>query len=134
MHCASIPPFLLRTHGLFVWHRTRRSCLRCPRRWPFTLISRSPLFIQSLLALWSRVFTMCPVRALRIYLRRIEHSRGPNRSLFVHWDKGRAHCPVSKPWISSCLTEAIRSTYRHQGREHEIIHVRYGAWQRPGLK
>ena len=39
---------------------------------------------------------MCPVHALRIYLRCTEHSRGANRSLFVHWDEGRAHRPVSK--------------------------------------
>ena len=39
---------------------------------------------------------MCPVRALRIYLRRAEHSRGPNRSLFIHWDEGMAHRPVLK--------------------------------------
>ncbi len=32
---------------------------------------------------------MCPVHALRIYLRCTEHSRGPNRSLFVYWDEGR---------------------------------------------
>ena len=30
---------------------------------------------------------MCPVRALHIYLRCTEHSRRPNRSLFVHWDE-----------------------------------------------
>ncbi len=43
---------------------------------------------------------MCPVHALHIYLKRTEHSHGPNRSLFVHWDEGRAHHPVSKRWIS----------------------------------
>ena len=65
---------------------------------------------------------MCPVCALRIYLRCTEHSRGPNWSLFVHWDEGRAHRPVSNQWISSCLTEAaICSTYCHHGGEHEII-------------
>ncbi len=64
---------------------------------------------------------MCPVRALRIYLRRTVHSRGPNRSLFVHWDEGKAQRPVSKRWISSTRTEAIRSAYRLKGREHEII-------------
>ncbi len=47
---------------------------------------------------------MYPVCALRIYLRCTEHSLWPNRSLFVHWDEGRAHHPVSKRWISSCLT------------------------------
>ncbi len=62
---------------------------------------------------------MCLVHALRIYLRRTEHSRGANRSLFVHWDEERAHRPVSKRWISSTLTKAIRSAYRLQGQEHE---------------
>ncbi len=66
---------------------------------------------------------MCPVHALHIYLRGTEHSRGPSRSLFVHWDERRAHRPVSKRWISSCLTEAIHSAYRHKGQEHEIIHA-----------
>ncbi len=64
---------------------------------------------------------MCPVHALRIYLRCTEHSRGPNRSLFAHWDEGRAHHPVSLRWIISSLTEAIHSAYRHKGWEHEII-------------
>ncbi len=64
---------------------------------------------------------MCPVRALHIYLRRTEHSRGANKSLFVHWDEGRAHRPVSKQWISSTLTEVIHSAYCLKGREHEII-------------
>ncbi len=58
--------------------------------------------------------------ALCIYLRCTEPNHA-NRS--VHWEEGRAHRPVSKRWISSCLTEAIRSAYRHQGREHEIIHA-----------
>ncbi len=61
---------------------------------------------------------MCPVCVLHIYLRCTEHSQQPNRSLFVHWDEGRAHHPVSKQWISSSLMEAIRSAYR---REHEIV-------------
>ncbi len=64
---------------------------------------------------------MCLVCALRIYLRCTEHSLGPNRSLFVHWDEGRAHRPVSKRWISSTLTETIRSAYRLKGWEHEFI-------------
>ncbi len=66
---------------------------------------------------------MCPVRALRIYLQRTARSRGQNKSLFVHWDEGRAHRPVSKRWISSALTEAIRSAYRLYRRELEIIHA-----------
>ncbi len=64
---------------------------------------------------------MCPVRALRIYLKCTAHSCGTNRSLFVHWDEAKAQCPVSKQWISSILTEAIRSAYHLKGREHEII-------------
>ena len=43
---------------------------------------------------------MCLVRALHIYLRCTKHTRGHNRSLFVYWDEGRAHCPVLKRWIS----------------------------------
>ena len=39
--------------------------------------------------------------------------------MFVHWDEGRPHHPVSKHWISSGFTEAIHSAYRHLGREHE---------------
>ena len=66
---------------------------------------------------------MCLVRALHIYLRCTKHTRGHNRSLFVYWNEGRAHCPVLKRWISYCLKEAIHSTYRHKGREHEIIHA-----------
>ncbi len=50
-------PFLFRTHCLFVWHRTLRSCLRCPQRWPFPRTSRSPPFTQSIPTLWSRVST-----------------------------------------------------------------------------
>ncbi len=57
---------------------------------------------------------MCPVRALHIYLIHTEHSCGPNRSLFIHWDEERAHRPVSKRWISSCLSEAIHSGYHHK--------------------
>ena len=57
---------------------------------------------------------MCPVRALRIYLRRTGHSHRPNRSLFVHWDEETAHHPVSKRWISSCLSAAIHSAYHHK--------------------
>ena len=64
---------------------------------------------------------MCPVHALRIYLRSTEHPRGLNRSLFVHWDEGRAHRPVSKRRICSTLTEAICSAYPLERREHEII-------------
>ncbi len=64
---------------------------------------------------------MCLVRALCIYLRCTEHSHRPNRSLFVHWDEGRAYCPVSKRWISSSLMDAICSAYRHKGLEHEIV-------------
>ncbi len=64
---------------------------------------------------------MCPVHDLHIYLRRTEHSRGPNRSLFVYWDEGRTHRPVSKQWISSSLMEALRSAYCHKGHEHEIV-------------
>ncbi len=66
---------------------------------------------------------ICLVCALCIYLRCTEHSHRPNWSLFVHWDEGRAYRPVLKRWISSCPTEAICSAYRHQGREHEIIHA-----------
>ncbi len=64
---------------------------------------------------------MCPVHALRIYLRHTEHSRGPNRSLFVHWDEAKAPHPVLKRWISSTLMDAIRSAYHLKGREHKII-------------
>ncbi len=62
-----------------------------------------------------------PVRALHIYLRHTEHSRETNRSLFFHWDEGRAHRPVSKRWISSSLMEAILSAYHHKGQEHGIV-------------
>ncbi len=81
-------------------------------------------FMQSLLALWRRFFHLvCPVHALHIYLHHTKCTHGPNNSLFVHWDEGRAHHPVSKRWISSCLTEAIHSYYHHQGWEHGIIHA-----------
>ncbi len=60
---------------------------------------------------------ICPVHALRIYLRCTEYSRGANRSLYEE----QAHRPVSKQWISSTLTEAIHFTYCLKGREHEII-------------
>ena len=39
---------------------------------------------------------MCPVCALRYYLQCTACSRGQSRALFVHWDEGRAHRPVSK--------------------------------------
>ena len=39
---------------------------------------------------------MCLVCALHIYLRGTEHSHGTNRSLFIHWDEGKAQRPVSK--------------------------------------
>ena len=54
----------------------------------------------------------------------------------MHWDEGRAHCPVSKRWISTSLTEAIRSAYRHFGREQVILRANphlIQAWQPPGL-
>ncbi len=79
---------------------------------------------------------MCPVIALRIYLQRTACSRGQNRSLFVHWDEGRVHHPVSKRWISSALTEAICAAYwlyRSIGSIGSILTLfRYGAWQPPG--
>ncbi len=59
--------------------------------------------------------------ALCIYFRCTEHSRGTNRSLFVHWDEVRSHRPVSKRWISSSLMEAIRSAYCHKGRVYEVV-------------
>ena len=33
----------------------------------------------------------------------------------------RVNRPVSKRWISSCLSEAIHSAYRHFGMEHKIL-------------
>ncbi len=79
---------------------------------------------------------MCLVRALHIYLRRTEHSRRANRSLFVHWDEGRAHRPVSKRWISSTLTEAIPLIALKAGstRLSVLTLIRYGAWRPPGSR
>ncbi len=64
---------------------------------------------------------VCPVRALHIYLQSTALSSGHNRALFVHWDEGKAQRPVSKRWISSALTEAIRAAYRLYKQEHEVI-------------
>ena len=54
---------------------------------------------------------ICHIRALRIYLRCVTRSRGPNRSLFVHWDEAKMHRPVSKQWISAALSEVIHHAY-----------------------
>ena len=64
---------------------------------------------------------MCPVRALRYYLQRTQPLRGNNTALFVHWDEDRAQRPVSKRWISSALSEAIRAAYARLGRSDEIF-------------
>ena len=56
----------------------------------------TPFYPEPTSPLEWRFHLMCPVHALRIYLRCTEHNCGPNRSLFVHWDEGRAHRPVSK--------------------------------------
>ncbi len=73
---------------------------------------------------------MCIFHALHIYLQSTEHTHGPNRSLFIHWDEGRTHHPVVRWWISSCLMEAVCSAYGHHGLWPSFD----AAWQPPGLK
>ncbi len=84
-------------------------------------IELSSFYPEPSTPLEEKLHLMCPVRALWICLHRTTHSRGQNRALFIHWDKGRAQCPVSKRWICAFLMLAIRIAYRNFGREHEIL-------------
>ncbi len=79
----------------------------------FCLEPTSPLGVEFPLDVFGPYpANLCPMHGLH---------HGSNRFLFVHWDEGRAHCPVLKRWIISCLMEAIPSTYYHQGQGHEIL-------------
>ncbi len=64
---------------------------------------------------------MCPVRALRYYLQRTQPLCGTHTKLLVHWDEDRAPCPVSRRWVSSALSEAIRAVYARMGSADEIF-------------
>ncbi len=64
---------------------------------------------------------MCPVRALKVYLKRTKESRGRNRALFVHFDPAKAERPISKATLSRWMTEAIKLAYVTLGRENEVI-------------
>ena len=119
IYTESIPPFLSRTQ----YFRLALNAVFLPKTSTGVALSSdleiTAFYPDPINALEWGFHLMCPVRALRISLRHTEHFRGPNRSRFIHWDEGSVHCPVSKRWISSY--RAIRSAYRHQGREHEIV-------------
>lgn len=67
--------------------------------------------------------TMCPVRALKIYLDLTRPFRGPNRALCLYFDPDKAHRAVSKATMGRWLTEVIRLSYTLLGREHELINA-----------
>ena len=84
----------------------------------YHLLARAYYLLQPI-----NLHLLCSVHALCIYLHPTALCRGQNRSLFVYWDEGKDHRPVSTHWISSCFSEAIHSTYHHLGREHETLHA-----------
>ncbi len=51
----------------------------------------------------------------------LNNERGNNTALFVNWDEDRAQRRVSKRWVSSALSEAIRVAYACMGRADEIF-------------
>ena len=61
----------------------------------------------------------CPIRALRIYLRRSNAYRKDN-ALFVNFDKRSLGKSVSKSMLSKWLSQVIRDAYEINGREAPI--------------
>lgn len=63
------------------------------------------------------VFCPCAVN----YLHHTIRAWGTNRSLLVHWEEAKAHCPVSKHWIAATLSEATHHIYCLVGWPHKVI-------------
>ena len=61
----------------------------------------------------------CPIRALRIYLKRSNAYRKDN-ALFVNFEKRSLGKAVSKAALSKWLSEVIKNTYTINGREPPI--------------
>ncbi len=79
---------------------------------------------------------MCPVRALRIYLKCTEHSRGPNWSLSTGMREGPivmyridGLAPLLWRLFVPLIVLKARST-----RFSVLTRIRYGAWRPPGPK
>ena len=61
-----------------------------------------------------RIHTLCPVRALEIYLKKSKPFRkaGVNQ-LFISYKEGKLGSPISKQRIASWLVEVIKKAYVH---------------------
>ena len=95
MHYASILPFLFRTHRSF---RLAPNPAFLPKTSTEVALSSdleiTAFYPEPASPLERSFHLMCPDPALHICLRCTEHTHRPNKSLFVHWDEGRAHRPV----------------------------------------
>ncbi len=100
-------------------------------------IELSAFYAEPTSSLEQRFHFMCPVHVLQIYLCPVACSRGPYRSLFVHWDEAKTYRPVSKQWISAVFSEVIHrliAGWVNRTVWFMLILTQFGAWQLSGPK
>ena len=75
---------------------------------------------------------MCPVRALRIYLQKVESHR-QDGNLFVSFKSDKLGQKVGKTTVAHWIRETILFAYSHQGRDPPVPTVRAHSTRASGI-